>query len=198
MNEPADDLLTDAALDRALDEALGVQPSPEFLARVRIRIADEPAPRAAWIGSVWALRGAIATGSAAALTAIALGTVVSRAPARSTSKRALASRPWSIASNVVAAPSAAGKDPPSRADRPIPTGPALRREAPAAEVLVAAAESQALRDLFASASEGRVALPVGQANATDVMDLPPILEISIPPIMIEPLALAGREEGVRL
>ena len=40
-------LLTDSALDRELTETLGIQPSPEFLARVRTRVAAEPA-RAPW------------------------------------------------------------------------------------------------------------------------------------------------------
>ena len=39
--------LTDSALDRELTETLGIQPSPEFLARVRTRVAAEPA-RAPW------------------------------------------------------------------------------------------------------------------------------------------------------
>ena len=36
--------LTDGDVDRALTTALLVEPSPEFLARVRMRIASEPAP----------------------------------------------------------------------------------------------------------------------------------------------------------
>lgn len=38
------DALSDAQLDRELEAALGVEPSPEFLARVRTRIAVEPEP----------------------------------------------------------------------------------------------------------------------------------------------------------
>lgn len=38
------DALSDAQLDRELEAALGVEPSPEFLARVRTRIAAEPEP----------------------------------------------------------------------------------------------------------------------------------------------------------
>jgi len=34
--------LTDSALDRELEAALGVEPSPEFLARVRTRVTSEP------------------------------------------------------------------------------------------------------------------------------------------------------------
>lgn len=39
--------LTDSALDRELTETLRIDPSPEFLARVRTRVAAEPA-RPAW------------------------------------------------------------------------------------------------------------------------------------------------------
>jgi hypothetical protein len=44
--------LTDGDVDRALTTALLVEPSPEFLARVRMRIASEPAPsdwRFSWV-----------------------------------------------------------------------------------------------------------------------------------------------------
>jgi hypothetical protein len=44
--------LTDAALDREIMALLASEPSPEFLARVRARVAEEPAPRtwrAAWM-----------------------------------------------------------------------------------------------------------------------------------------------------
>ena len=37
--------LSDSQLDRELESALGVEPSPEFLARVRTRVADEPEPQ---------------------------------------------------------------------------------------------------------------------------------------------------------
>lgn len=42
--------LTDAALDREIQAALDVDPSPAFLARVRQRVAVEPAPAAWWRG----------------------------------------------------------------------------------------------------------------------------------------------------
>lgn len=38
--------LSDSQLDREIESALGVEPSPEFLARVRTRIAAEPGPSA--------------------------------------------------------------------------------------------------------------------------------------------------------
>ena len=36
--------LTDAQLDRELEAALGIEPSPEFLARARMRVAEQVAP----------------------------------------------------------------------------------------------------------------------------------------------------------
>ena len=63
------DALSDAVLDRELDAALGVEPSPEFLARVRTRLASEPAlvPRR-FSGAVWHLpRPWLACATAAAI-----------------------------------------------------------------------------------------------------------------------------------
>jgi hypothetical protein len=45
--------LTDSALAREVESALGIEPSPEFLARVRTRIANEPEP------SPWRLADAV-------------------------------------------------------------------------------------------------------------------------------------------
>jgi len=62
--------LGDWNVDRQLAEALAVEPSPEFLARVRMRIAAEPEPRAwmpQWIFAA-AGAGALAVASAAVLT----------------------------------------------------------------------------------------------------------------------------------
>ena len=53
-----DDPLNDAALDRQLRRALAVDPSPEFVARVRTRVANEPARtpwRASWMFAIGAV-----------------------------------------------------------------------------------------------------------------------------------------------
>jgi hypothetical protein len=44
MNHTPDDLPNDSTLERELETIVAVDPSPEFLARVRTRIAQEPAP----------------------------------------------------------------------------------------------------------------------------------------------------------
>src|SRR5262249_55968165 len=55
----------DAALDRDIAKLLSVEPSPEFLARVRTRIAKEPEP------STWNPRWLLVAASAAASVAAA-------------------------------------------------------------------------------------------------------------------------------
>lgn len=57
------DPLTDGDIDRALAAALAVEPSPEFLARVRMRVASDPEPsdwRFSWVFAAGACTIAIA------------------------------------------------------------------------------------------------------------------------------------------
>jgi hypothetical protein len=61
--------LNDVELDRELAAALAVEPSVEFLARVRMRIADEPEPRAGRVSMMFAGAGACAVAIALALAA---------------------------------------------------------------------------------------------------------------------------------
>jgi len=60
------DSLTDSEIDRALATALAVEPSPEFVARVRMRIASEPGP------SDWRLSWVIAAGACTLALAVAV------------------------------------------------------------------------------------------------------------------------------
>ena len=59
------DPMNDAALEREIERALAVDPSPEFLVRVRARIADEPAPASRGFG--WLFAGVATVAAAAAL-----------------------------------------------------------------------------------------------------------------------------------
>jgi len=57
------DPMTDGEIDRALATALAVDPSPEFVARVRMRIASEPEPpdwRLSWVFAAGACTLALA------------------------------------------------------------------------------------------------------------------------------------------
>ena len=59
------DPMNDTALEREIERALAVDPSPEFLVRVRARIADEPAPASRGFG--WLFAGVATVAAAAAL-----------------------------------------------------------------------------------------------------------------------------------
>src|SRR4051812_10246712 len=67
--ERSDDSLTGDDVDRALSTALAVEPSPQFLARVRLRIASEPEP-ADWRFSWFAAAGACTMAVAISVTVI--------------------------------------------------------------------------------------------------------------------------------
>src|SRR5207253_10446473 len=60
------------ALDRELARALAVDPSPEFLARVRARVADEPAP------SPWRMPRLLLAAGAVAVLILAVAVVTPR------------------------------------------------------------------------------------------------------------------------
>jgi hypothetical protein len=111
--------MNDAALEREIERALAVDPSPEFLVRVRARIADEPAPASRGFG--WLFAG-VATAATAAVLVLA---VLMGSPARPPAKAPLlASR--SIGSAVVVpsvSPAIAG---PAEAGHYVPKG--VRRD----------------------------------------------------------------------
>jgi hypothetical protein len=199
--------LTDRDLDRELDAALEIDPSPEFLARVRMRIESEPR-RAPWpLGvPVGARRWAVVGLGALAVAALAVAVI---RPGRSESPR-----PVNQVAGMV--PPASAPSPPSApvlSPAPVPpsaevaspgsgiVGPAAarsraRRAAPAATVaappvLVAANEVAALERLFARAREGRVdmsALPDQPDPPVASAPLAPIDAIDVAPISVSPLS----------
>ena len=182
--------MTDTAIDREVQAALAVDPSPEFLARVRTRIATEPAGDASWLSWKVVAAGALAV-------AILMAVVVSR-PEGTPTAVSQASR----AEDVRLAPPAA-VEPPRRAETPEARTRAWRAEAPEArrrpepEILLDPAETRALRRLIAGTRDGSLDLSASLRAATPTaMDLPPIDAIVIAPLTIDPLTPSG-EEGVR-
>ena len=199
--------MTDTAIDREVQAALAVDPSPEFLARVRTRIATEPAGDASWLSWKVVAAGALAV-------AILMAVVVSR-PEGTPTAVSQASR----AEDVRLPPSAA-VEPPRRAETPEARTrawradqppPRLRRSAeasakaeapearrrPEPEILLDPAETRALRRLIAGTRDGSLDLSAALRAATPTaMDLPPIDAIVIAPLTIDPLTPSG-EEGVR-
>ena len=195
-----DDALNDAALDRELERAFAIDPSPEFVARVRAHLADEPArtwrPRLAW---------PFAAAAAAAIVATAAVQMSNRSAVSPAAAPALATR---AIGPVMAAPADRSTEPLVPARPPILRGgaPLLPRVAPTVAAgqgsedpaaLLDPRETQALRRLIDGVSSGRVALRSDvRASAQTVMELPPVTDIVIAPITIEPLAPESAE-GVR-
>ena len=64
------DPMNDAALEREIERALAVDPSPEFVARVRTRIAEEPSPASRGLG--WLFAGVATAAIAASVVALVM------------------------------------------------------------------------------------------------------------------------------
>jgi cytochrome c556 len=126
--------LTDGDIDRALATALAVEPSPAFLARVRVRIASEPEP------SGWRLSWVFAGGACTIAIAVAVTVMQMNHPAFSP---ALASRAVGSLSFIPAwlpGPLAMAASAPQRGRREKPTREmqALMKSTAAANAALAA------------------------------------------------------------
>jgi hypothetical protein len=185
------DPVKDAALEHAIERALAVDPSPEFLVRVRGRIAGEPAPSSRGFG--WLFAG-VATVAAAAVLVLAVRMV---SPARPPATAPLlASR--SIGPAVVVPAVVPGTVGPASAY----AAARLRRDEKAgrdvtkvngrtAEPFFDARETTALQRLIADVRDARVDLtPLAKEGP---MPLPAMDPLVISPIVIEPLTPGGIE-----
>jgi len=175
--------VTDTAIDREIQAELAVDPSPQFIARVRTRIAAEPAGAAPWLSWKLVAAGALA---AASVTAVVFSRPEDK-PAPVTQARR--------AEDIRLAPPAAIEQP-GHAAVPIPavSGPSRSSEP---EILLDPAEMRALRRLIAGTRDGSLDLsPALRAATPTAMDLAPADAIMIAPLTIDPLTPSG-EEGVR-
>ncbi len=184
--ERFDDPLADAKLDGEIRALLAVDPSPQFRASVRMRIANEPATVSR--RGLWWL-GAAAIAAAAAVTAFMVVAPsrpvppISTLAARSSVHLALPESPRArrLASDAASSEVVS----PARRNSLMQPG---RRRPSEPEILLAPNETRALRALIAGVREGRIDLtPVSQATTPDVMELEPIRDLVIPPIVITPV-----------
>ena len=179
------DALNDSSLDREIESILAAEPSAEFLARVRARVADEPLPavwRAPWI---FAMAGTLAVGIVAlAVWPSSEVTPTSQAPVE----------PPRIAE---AAPAIAPSPLPS--PRPVPERVTAARGDAAAierdravdielpEVVLADNEVKTFASLVARIRQSRfdVAIPAAPNPDTplEVKELPPVEPLEIEPIV---------------
>ena len=228
MHDPRiEEPLSDAALERAIEQALAVDPSPAFAARVRHRVSAETARRER---PRWILIGL------AACTPLLLGALYVAMP-RSSGTAPGAGRTDVLATSaappgvgVVMEPSAAEPAAASAGeprlhgrsnDRPVarvaqrasrdPSGgngrrwlpdedPPSRRTIVMPDVVVSAAEVNGVRSLMAArlpAREPRGVESSSEAAAAERATAPGdiLAEVTIAPLVIEPLELAGRLQG---
>ena len=190
--ERRDEALTASALDGEIRAALDVDPSPEFLARVRTGIASEPR-QAAWRWPwMFAAAGAMATLIAIAIVVSGPHEVSSVLPA---DRMPLQARTVAPFSQIV--PVASGFSRTERSAEAFALRPAAHQP-PEPEILVDPRESMALRRLIAGTREGTLDLSAAlQATTPTTMDLPPLSEIAIPVITIDPITPEAGDEGAR-
>jgi len=177
-------------IDGEIRRALTVDPSPDFLARVRTRIAEEPvlgSRRLSWV---------VVAPAVFAVALVAIVAIVQRTPARSKAPAVLTARSSIGAVGTMPAVESVyarhARDAGTRFEQLAPTPEGRRREP---EVLIAADEAKALRQLILGVREGRIDLArVLEATPITAVEPAPLDNIAIPPISITPLA---GEQGVR-
>jgi len=173
--------LTDAGLDRELGSALGVEPSPEFLARVRTRIAAEPE------ASSWRLAGdpLWAVGIIGIVLTLVVPSVMRQDPVGSRA-------------NLTRVPPAAGEVrpvPPAVTAIPVHQRPVVRGRTEAmhtlplqlSPVLFAEGDRLAFASFVTAVGDGRVPEEVVQALGEE--DMTPL---AIEPLVIDPLPPVAR------
>jgi len=178
--------MSDEVLEREIEAALGVEPSPEFLPRIRTRIANERVQEGWFSSASW--RWAIVLAGATAVVVLGLWIVREPAPAREVARAVpppVVEPPPSVPEVIVSVPETA---------RPVvtPLMRQVRTPQPQAialsAVVISPDDAVALRQLV-------VAIAARQVEATDIPQLgaesaplPLIEEIVLEPIELSPIA----------
>lgn len=176
--------MTDQELDRRLAHAVNVEPSPDFLVRVRATLAAEH-PRASQPG--WR-RAALAGVTAIAVMAVLVSSPeppVDRADATRSDETPRAIRGSVVPAAVTSAPRLTGSRPDRSRNVAAPrTAPRyLRRGPEALEVLVSPVEAAGVRALRAAIREGRIDATILPEQVTAHHGT----EIRIEPVVVEPV-----------
>ncbi len=173
--------LSDEALEREIEAALGVDPSPEFLPRVRERIASERMQEGWLVAASWRWASVVAVVIAAAT----VGAWILRDPAPAPAAREVRVAPSEAARPPIEpAPPASVRLPVLRA---VHTTPRTEVAAPF-EVLISADESAALKQLFTAIENRRIETSALPDLQSALKPPAPIEEIALDPITISPLA----------
>jgi hypothetical protein len=175
------DPLNDSALEREIESLLAIEPSPEFVARVRTHVANEPeTPR-------WRLAWVVAPAMGACIVVFAAVMVMSSRPepaapvqavTPSTVPRAVVERkPTVEPPRRVAHAAVPARRPPSGMPRP--------------EVVISEKERQAFEQLLLALAQNRLPVQVRAEDPAEESLAPEPLEIE--PLTIEPLQVTRLE-----
>jgi hypothetical protein len=206
------DALSDSALEREIESALAADPSPEFLARVRTRIASEPAP-AAW---AWWRRGGssdppvrwplLTAGAGVAVVVIAMLVPWTRSTPLESPRQVAASEDVTLEPPVRLKPDTTPEGESVRsvrlqADPEAAEGQSVRSARlqadpdarPFPEVLISEDEQRAFELFVVAVQQGRMPDVPAADPATD-MGFLEIPDVAIAPLVIEPLPQIARLE----
>jgi hypothetical protein len=168
-------------LDRHIEELVNADPSPEFVARVRARVATAGTP-ARWRISRSLVAAAVLATLAMAVWVVRVDRVPGQAPL--VARVAVPLPPRVHAGDArVSTPVAAPLVPTTRA-----------RRQPRAQVIVASDEVQGLRQLADLVRDGHVVLSFADGRRPEAVEMSPLKEIVVAPIDIAPLTIASSAE----
>lgn len=172
--------MDDSMLECEIEGLLAVDPAPDFRARVRQRIAQEPSLDAG--RTAWRLLWALGSGGVLAAAAVAVA-ILLRVDAPPPTPRQLEAHAIDRPLYMALAPSAAAS-----AVLRLPASSLRRRTAAVADmpVIIHAPEAAAWRQLFADVESGDVELP-RLTRVADESTAPPDAEFMLDPIVIDPL-----------
>jgi hypothetical protein len=185
------DPMNDAALERDIERALAVDPSPEFLVRVRTRIAEEPSPASRRFGWLFAGVATAAVAAAVVLAIFDVSPVHQRASARLLASRSIGSAVEVPSLDGVGADRRVRPESPSSVGPTHGSGPTTTGVAAEPTTLFDHRETMALQRLIAGVRDARVDLTPLLEEAP--MALQSLDNLVIPPITIEPLVPGGVE-----
>lgn len=200
MDDRQPDALTDTAIDREIRTVLDVEPSPEFLARVRTRIAHQPV--ASRVGWSWVFAGAVAV-----VVVLAVMVSVSRRQEVTADLKvgtteispAATTRTTGAKIGITESPAADLKvgttDTVTVAAAVVPTFRSARaEESPVPEVLISPHDARAFQGYVTSLRNRRFELAFDETPF--IAETPIATALTIPPITIEPLNAKTPDEGV--
>jgi hypothetical protein len=181
------DGVNDPSLDREIESMLAAEPSPEFLARVRARVAEEPEP------NTWRWSWVVATAGAVAVAIVAV-IVWPSSESVPSSTAAVPSPRLAEAVETVMPPASSPAPRQQRFTQPATARPVAIVAAPARgididlpEVVIATNEVKTFAGLVASIRQSRFAAAVPAVPNPDtpleIKELPPVELLEIEPIV---------------